>query len=273
MRWVFNVLSMEIRKTLSYRIDFWVHFIGQIISNFGVSYFLWSSIFRVQNLTEIRGYKFSDLMLYYLLIPLIAKMIQGTDRAGISFDIYDGSLSRYLVYPINYIFYRSVVKSAAALTGLIQSSIVLIAYSIVIFFQSKVHSNLIGIIHWEYVPFALFLAWAGSLLYFLMSAVLESVAFWADNVWSLLVMLRMSSTLLGGALVPVVLFPKWIRNFSVFLPFQYFFDFPIRLMMGLSSLSEFFVALGMIAIWMIIILIILSLVWIRGTRQYSGVGI
>ena len=47
-------------------------------------------------------------MLYYLLVPLIARMIRGEESRFLSDDIYEGGLTRYLVYPLSFLQYKYV---------------------------------------------------------------------------------------------------------------------------------------------------------------------
>ena len=38
-----NFYALELKKLLSYRAEFWIGFIGSVLSQFGVAFFLWKA--------------------------------------------------------------------------------------------------------------------------------------------------------------------------------------------------------------------------------------
>ncbi|HWP83848.1 MAG TPA: ABC-2 family transporter protein, partial [Terriglobia bacterium] len=112
-----------------------------------------------------------------------------------------------------------------------------------------------------------------NLLHFLLVIPIQAVAFWADNVWSLMVAERIAISFLGGQLAPLSLFPAWAQNALAWLPFPYLYSFPVRAILGGVSLREW--ALGMLVglAWCGMAAAVGQWVWRRGDRQYTGVGI
>ena len=49
------------------------------------------------------GYTFGALMLYYLMVPLVERVVNGQEMGFMSGEIYDGGLTRYLLYPVSYL--------------------------------------------------------------------------------------------------------------------------------------------------------------------------
>jgi ABC-2 type transport system permease protein len=113
----------------------------------------------------------------------------------------------------------------------------------------------------------------GTLLFFFLVASLEMVAFWADHVWSLLVMLRFILYFTGGGMIPLSLFPDYFQSAVSYLPFPYLASFPIRCFMGRVGTEEYMASLGIMAVWIVITAIISRLIWRSGLKRYSGVGI
>jgi ABC-2 type transport system permease protein len=268
LRWVPQVLSLELRKLLAYRGDLFVQFIGPIVSELGIAYFLWKAIFEHLGATQLGGYSFHGMMFYYLLAPLIDRVIRGSEwKSNISVDIYDGSLTRYLVYPISFFIYKFFTQVAESLIRLIQLLIgvtaFIIAFGIPVEFKIQLANVLAGSL---LVVFAIG-------LYFLLAALIELVAFWADNVWSLMVTLRFTILLLGGSLIPLSLFPAWSRSLLALTPFPYFISFPIRTLQGDVSNLEFFTGIAVMLTWTLLFSLATRIVWQKGLRQYTGVGI
>ena len=112
-----------------------------------------------------------------------------------------------------------------------------------------------------------------NLLGFLLRFTVMLVAFWADNVWSLNVMLRFTSELLGGLMLPLSLFPDWAREALMWTPFPYLFYLPVMALMGDVGPGDFARAVTVSAAWVVICALAALAVWRRGTLAYTGVGI
>src|SRR5207249_1877794 len=101
---------------------------------------------------------------------------------------------------------------------------------------------------------------------------IQLVAFWAENCWSLLVAHRIVSSLLGGLLLPLALFPAWARPALNALPFRYMFGFPVDVLLGRVAPADYAVGMTVAVAWCGISAAVATGVWRRGTQQYTGVG-
>jgi ABC-2 type transport system permease protein len=265
--WVFHLFSLEIRKVLSYRVDFWINFLGAVLTELAIAYFLWRAVFESQGATQISGYSFKSMILYYVLVALVRRTVMAIDQGAISFEIYDGSLNRYLVYPVSLFSYKYVSWMANAFVTYVQLLLSLALFIAVFGIPADRHVTLEGLV------MGTVSLWAASSMYYLLSMLFEMVAFWAENVWSLLVMLRFTVALLGGALIPIALFPKWSMRILKALPFEHMVSSPIRAFMGELSWADLSMSLAILGIWSVLIGATLAWIWRRGTLKYSGVGI
>ena len=269
--WILHVYSMELRKVLSYRVDFWVQFLGTLFTDITISYFLWMAVYAGSGTTRIGGYTFAGMMTYYVLLPLVNRVVRGSDIGFFSPEIYDGSLTRYLVYPVPYFGYKYLSYLALSTVALLQLVIMtaLFKFGVGPFFHLSLGETLGG----SQLLLGMVAAVASSFVYFSAMGALEMLAFWNDAVWTVLVMLRFSAQFLGGGLVPLSLFPAWSRPILDWLPFQYMIAFPVRVMMGETSPAFVLNGLLACAFWGSVFLGAANLLWRRGSYQYSGVGI
>lgn len=265
--WIAQVFSIEIRKVLSYRVDFWMQFLANVLAQVAIAYFLWKAIYDYRGVDELGGYSFAAMMLYYLCVPLVNRMIRGPEMAFISQEIYDGTLNRYLIYPISFFGYKYVAHMAQSFIYALQFLVGIGVYGLLFDIPPDVRLG------WTSFVMGFGAGFIGSLLYFIFASILELVAFWADNVWSLLVMLRFFIHFFGGALIPLSLFPEWSRPILDILPFGYLASFPIRCFMGDLNWLDWTKGLLIMTLWIIVLSRILWKVWHRGTLQYTGVGI
>jgi ABC-2 type transport system permease protein len=266
-KWAKDVYSIELRKLLSYRADFWMEFVGGMGVHIIASYFLWKAVFAASGATSLGGYSFNHMMVYYLLVPLVEKLVRGHERGSISQEIYDGGLTRYLIYPLSLLEYKYMANLAVSTLGLIQFFLTI---GIVLIFFKMPDTVHLSIVHTAMALVAMLLA---SLLFFLMTACLECVAFWADSVWSLIVMLRFSIGMFGGSMIPVTLFSTDTQAILKWLPFSYIASFPIRTFTGEIPLDQWALGLVVLIFWIGVFYGLTKLVLRRGLYQYSGVGI
>ncbi len=267
LRLLGHVISLEARSAMSYRVDFWINAVVSFFAQLGVVWFLWSSIYRETGQASIGGRDMQSMMLYYILVILIGKVVRGQEQMhGISSDIYEGGLSRYLLYPTSYFRYKYAQHLGALSPALMQ---LILMGSLTPLLVDMAESG----ITLARIPAALSAMMLGNMLYFMLLVPLQSVAFWADNVWSLAVLMRFASALLGGSMLPVDLFPNWARGILDWLPFRYLFDFPVNTLTGHVSQAEWLKGMGMSAGWILVLILVSHLVWKRGEKQYTGVGI
>jgi len=216
-----RVLSLESRKLMSYRVDFWLNVLVSFATQLAVAYFVWLAVFEHTRSETIGGFTFAGMVLYYILVILLGRIVRGQERdMAVSTDVYEGALTKYLLYPTDYFGFKYAAHLGDLVPGLVQL-----------------------------------------------------VSFWADNVWSLNVMLRFSTELLGGLMLPLSLFPQWTQDLLVWTPFPYLFYVPVMVLLGEVGVVEWAQGLAVAAGWIVVASLIALRVWRRGTLSYTGVGI
>lgn len=256
---------LELKKLVSYRAEFWIGFLGSVLSQFAVAFFLWKAIFTARGAESLQGYTFGALMLYYLMVPLVERVVNGQEMGFMSGEIYDGGLTRYLVYPVSYFRVKYMAKLAQATLYLGQMILALALFLAVV----RVPHGLSPVSLAMALPVFLL----SGLLIFVLIASLEMLAFWADNVWSILVLNRMITNLLGGGLIPLAFFPGKVQAVLEWLPWCRLVSFPIRTVLGQVGTAEWLKGLGLTAGWFLVFLAAATWLWRKGIKSYSGVGI
>jgi ABC-2 type transport system permease protein len=265
-----RLFGLEFKRAFAYRAEFWMGFLGNALSQLAVAYLLWSAVFGSTGATVMGGFTLRDIALYYLFIPLVERITMGAEMSHISGEIYDGTLNRYLVYPVSFFGFKYVTSLAQSLVYASQMGILAGGCLAIFGVPPAFHFTAPGVI------LAILAIFMGTLLYFSLAACLEMIAFWADNVWSLMVLLKLVLHFLGGGLLPLVFFPSSIRAVLEFTPFPYLVSFPLRfLMQGPSGITaaEALRGFTVMGAWILGLSLLAGLIWQRGTRRYAGVGI
>ncbi len=265
--WFFSVFSTEFRKIFSYRVDFWIQFLGSVAGEIAIAYFLWQALYSLNNTTTINGYSFSTMILYYVFAAFAGRIIRGNDAFYVSTEIYEGGLNRFLLYPINFFAYSFAQRLAYLVLTVIQMLLGLFVLHLIFKTPSEFHFKAINFIA------GTIYATVGCGIYFLIGMVFELVAFWADNVWSLTVMFRFICQFLSGIYLPLMMFPQATQKILYFTPFPYLGSEPIKMFLGQITILEGLKGILILATWGIPLSFLLKFIWSRGTRQYTGVGI
>ena len=266
LKWVPQIFTMELRKYLSYRVEFVVNLLCSLFARAGLAYFLWREIYALRDAEVIAGYDFPTMMLYYVIAALMFELT-GVELGFISTDIYEGNLTRFLVYPLPFMGYKYVALLARGAVHFVQIVLAFGVFYLIFGIPASVHitlgSLLLGLV-------AILLS---SLLTFLIVSTLELVSFWVDKVWSLAVMFQMSTQFLGGGYLPLSAFPSEWQSVLSILPFQFLISFPVRVLFGEIDLIHALAGFGLCISWCAFFGLSAAFVWRRGIRQYSGVGI
>jgi ABC-2 type transport system permease protein len=262
-----HVMSLEVRRSLTYRADFWIQSLLTFLAEIALAWFLWRGVFDASGATTIGGYTFAGAVRYTLLVALASKVVRGTGiEGGIAQEIYDGSLSRYRMYPASYFAFKYAQHLGTLLPAFVQLMLFGGAWLLVAgpgAFDGVTLATVLRSVA------ALALA---NLLYFTLTWPIQGVAFWAENVWSLMVALRFVGGLLGGMLLPLSVFPEYWRPLLDLLPFRYAFAFPVETFSGNVSGLDWLLGCAIALAWVLALRALGAWVWRRGSLVYSGAG-
>lgn len=263
-----HVVSLEARKQMSYRVDFWLKTVTGFLAEFGVLYCVTWALFAESGATEIRGYTCPEMILYFVTAMLMSRLVRGPDFGEtVSEDIYQGGLTRYLLFPRSYLGMKYAQHLGELLPVTIQVLLFGLVAALLLDAPRGTGVTPLG------VAAALVSMMVGNLLYFLMRLPIQMVAFWQDNVWSLILLLANVARLLGGGMLPLALFPERARAILWWLPFRHLYDVPVRTLLGQVGPWEWATSLGLGVAWCLVAGLVARAVWRRGARTYTGVGI
>ena len=81
-----------------------------------------------------------------------------------------------------------------------------------------------------------------------------------------------SSLILGGALVPLDLFPAPVQQVLAFLPFAYILNFPVQILLGNLAAPALLQGFAAQILWILLFVGFKQLLWRKGLKQYAAVG-
>lgn len=266
MNWWKFVVASELRKILAFRSDFWVSFVGQTLVQVIIARALWENIFASTGKEVMEGFTLSSMTLYYIVAPVGMRALMGENIGFLSREIYDGSFSKYLIYPISFFQYKTLTYLTYSAFYLLQLIFIFLLYQIL--FGDGLSAASIG-----NLALGVSIFFLASFAYAMVSMFIELISLWADNIWSLMVMARFFLFFFGGSFVPLAFFPNWAQEILAITPFPYLVSLPIKATMGLATTSEILSGICALSVWTFIFNLMTKLLWKKGQLRYTGVGI
>ena len=257
--------AYELRKQLAYRTGFIVRELLRGLARPAVMILVYAAIFERDGLQEIEGWRFDDLVGYMILTAIIGKLVFHERLLDLSEQIFEGRITKYMVMPMRFFF--------LPFGRFVQHSAVQVAFA-----GSLWIAGALVLPRWWPVPAsatALFevltLVGLGSYCYFLLYYILNSLAFWLDVIWSLLVMSRFVTLFVSGALIPISIMPEGFGRVFFWLFPYWTICAPIEICMGRDG-PQFLHGVGVLLGSIVALECLRARIWRRGARQYTGSG-
>ncbi len=107
----------------------------------------------------------------------------------------------------------------------------------------------------------------GYLIGFCINFILNCTAFWTLEISAVQMIVTWLTGLLGGELVPLVLFPAFLQPFVYATPFAAMFSTPLLIYVGVLRPDRYLAALGTQVLWLAILGAVAAAIWRAGAKR------
>jgi ABC-2 type transport system permease protein len=223
---------------------------------------LWSSVARDGPVGRF-GQK--DFVAYYLA-GLVVRLLTGAWVVWeLTFEIRQGTLSYRLLRPLHPLLaYAAENLAALPLRAAISLPVAGVALWVTAG-ERLTHDPLLLAIF----PLTVLGGW---LITFLAMAIVGTLAFRVDSATSLFEIWMGLFGVFSGYLVPLELFPDWVRALARVLPFRSMLGFPVELVIGLLPRQQALLELVIQWGWIALLLAGARLAWRAGLRHHAAFG-
>ena len=255
----------SIQTSLTYRFQFFSGIFILLIP-FVIKLSLWKLAFMPDDTKEIAGYTFNELLVYTIFSMIFSYLNITYFQYNIAFEIKDGSLSRYLVKPVNHMLYW--------ISMLIGDKFINVIYVLVfIILAGGIYgNNMDGYIAVCNIPFTIVTIILSLILNFLIYYVISLSAFWFLEISYFFSAITFIISILSGELMPIDVMPTFVTRILLFLPFSYSVYFPTQVIMGELAIKDILFRLIIQIVWITVFVLFGRLVWNMGVRKYESVG-
>ena len=214
--------------------------------------------------SELGGYAKGDFIVYYLFVTVGFYIVGGSFSRPIGRAIRNGEINKNFLQPYSVVFGAFAREQAWKLVSLVITlpPLLVIAYFLRVYLS---WGMVVG--EWWQIGTSLFL---GTILFAMIEAIIGLLAFWVTEIWPFAEMYEMLLYFFGGTMAPLTLLPISVQRVSAYLPFRYIFYEPIAIALGKESGPT--QALGLQALFIVIMYAIYRLIWSRGIKKYEAIG-
>jgi len=261
-----TILRIGIEERLVYRGDFALSTLMRFLP-IVTQIFLWGAIFRAAGRSHIADYSYHDFIAYYLL-TMVSRAFSSMPglASGITRDIRDGTVKKYLIQPIDMVGFLLLYRVAHKLVYYV---VAVAPFALVFYFCRGFFPG------WP--PPDVFAAYCASLLMafllgFFLEATIGMIGFWFLEVSSLLFVYMLFNFFFSGHMFPIDMLPPFWRQVVGLIPLQYLAYFPAAVFLGKVTGPELIRGLWIQFGWVVLFMVAARLAFHFGVRRYSGYG-
>ncbi len=226
----------------------------------------WRGAFE-SSASPLGDWSYNAIASYYLLLVIAGSFLQVHVEEDIARrDIQSGFLSHYLTKPFSYILRKFFQELPWRIIQGFFGVLVLILFSFFLKNGLFLSHDLIGIIA------SIIIVVLAFFISFLFKMIVGISALWITEFYGLQELIGIIDIVFAGFVMPLALFPPFIRTLSYILPFAYMIYFPILSFLGKLSSVELLQTIGIQFVWLAVFGIIYRMMWRRGIKKFTGLG-
>ncbi len=258
--WRWEALKNGFRDATAYRVEFLFEILGSALVPASIQLVFWYALFKVGGSQTIAGLTHADLLTYTWVSMLFTQVRGGDHDFELQELIRTGQLSQYLLRPVGVVEFTYIRGLAPRL---FIAALSLSAGSLIAFFLKLSIYKIFA---------AMTLALLGNVIHYQIGASLATSAFLWEEAYSVLMIKNMAVNFLSGELIPLNLFPESMTWMWKYTPFYLYVYGPTQYALGRWSDAEFFHALILALLWIVLGFFMIRLSWSWGIKKYLSLG-
>jgi ABC-2 type transport system permease protein len=226
---------------------------------------VWAKAGNIMGGGSIGGFTASDFVLYYLCMLLLGSFITSHIMWELATEIKEGQFSIILIRPIGffqYTFFRNLSWR------IIRTSLFAPIFFLLLLGYRGYLADATIFLGWEFW-LSLIL---GHLVSFTFVIMMAMFALFVQEAYSIFELYYVPMLFLSGQLFPIAVLPEWARVLAKFFPFYFTTGAPTEILIGRVSGAAVPQTLLIQAAWVVGCYIGAKLLWKKGLKHYTGVG-
>lgn len=256
-----EIAKSQIKLDMAYTAWFWANFAATLLQLL-VLYYFWRAVY--EHSATVGGMSLQSMISYVILATILNQYVTG-GGGSLTRDIRNGNVAIELMRPYNLLLKQIAIEVGVKISRFMRDSVPILV----------VAGLFLGIdlpASWAHAGLFVISSLLGILIGWQFDLMLSMVAFWTVNTWGIRVLRNAVLLFFTGSLVPVSLFPEWLRTLSNYMPFQSMVYVPVSIYTGALPLAKALESLALQAVWLAGMFTALQLLWRRAIRSITIFG-
>lgn len=262
LRKLWALLRIYMADSLAYRASAFIWMLTDIVHCL-VMPLVWLSAYGGRE--TIAGYNPGEMVTYYVMIAFTTNFIVSHIMWDVAWEIKEGYLSQWLLRPVPMLW--RLIAQNISWRALRMAMFVPVA-ALALWYYSRFTTLSPLYLGWEFWLSVLL----GHFVSFFTAYALAALAFWLQETQSVFSLYYAPMLLLSGWVAPIALMPSWLQVVAMAFPFRYTTAVPVEIAIGKLQGMAMWHEISLQAMWIGIMVVVGQLLWRRGLRQYTGVG-
>lgn len=264
MRTFWKLTSLSMQGHLYYRTSFFINLLSPVILLFG-QYLLWAALYAQQEGRPIGGMTREEMFSYILLAFAVSNLLNWSGENVLAKEIKSGMIVARCIRPVSFLTqYVAQMMGLLLLQGLLNLIIVLVGCGCFAGYMSAYS----GAAVMTFLP-CLFLA---VVLRLLMIDVFSLLCFFTTGYLGISWTREALFDFFSGAMIPVVMFPEWLKRLAGCTPFPYMLQVPVAVLLGQELGIGMPYVFGIQIFWILVFLALHSLIYGLARRNMTIAG-
>ncbi len=258
----FEFARVAFLKILAYRLRYFTGIIGYFV-NVSVYYFIWSAIYGSS--TNVAGYNLPQMTTYVAIGWIIRSFYFNNVDRDMAAEVSEGKIAMNLIKPVDPQWMYVSQTAGEACFRAVMFTFPIAAVLMLVYPIGPPASIDLGLLFIVSCVLAL-------LIFTLLNFMVGTLAL---HIYSILGVIRAKYAIVeffSGLLIPISFFPPGLQRFMAFLPFQYVSFTPLQIYLGKVRGPAAWEALGIQALWVLLLFVSGRLFWKMSTRRLSIQG-
>jgi ABC-2 type transport system permease protein len=241
-------MGLYLQGSLFYKKAFLINLFTPLVLLVG-QFMLWRSLYDLNETSTIGSYDRSGMYTYILVAFAINNLLTWSSENNISREIRSGLIVARCMRPVPFLY-----QSLAGLTGsMLPQAIVNFVLVLLLFI---VYGNHLVLPSLTAIPLAFLSLLLGILLRMMLVSCFSLLCFFTTSHLGLSWTRTALTEFFSGALIPISLYPGWLKVISYGTPFPHMLQTPISLFLGETTPLPLSVTFGLQIGWIVMFLLL-----------------
>ncbi len=224
MRNFLKLTAMSLQSQMYYRTSFFLNLLSPMVLLAG-QYLLWHALYQQQPDHIISGMDAAQ-MYSYLLIAFTLNHIMGwSSENALSKEIKNGTVVKRCIRPVSFLS-QSVAEMTGTLLPQLALNLIIASAGFLLFGRYLLVPSLKNIV--LFLPCMV----GALLLRILLIELCSLLCFYTTGYLGISWTRNAIFEFFSGALIPIVMFPGWLKSMAYMTPFPYMIQIPISILLG-----------------------------------------